>query len=59
MLVATYADLAGRRAHAGAVGRGIVAIVNRAAHGLDRRAVLLREPRPGTIFANYHVTAVA
>jgi SAM-dependent methyltransferase len=57
MLLATYADLAARRAHAGALGRGIVALVNRAAHGVDRRTTLLREPRPGTIFANYHVTA--
>jgi SAM-dependent methyltransferase len=59
MLVATYADLAARRAHARAAAPAIVAAVNRAAHALDRRSALLREPRPGAIFANYHVTATA
>ena len=27
--------------------------------GLDRRSALLREPRPGSLFANYHVVAEA
>ena len=58
MLLATYVELAARRAGSRAAGRGIVALVNRAAHGLDGRSALLREPGPGTIFANYHVTAL-
>lgn len=59
MLVATYIDLAARRAHVRSAGRAIVALVNRAAHALDARSPLLRELRPGAIFANYHVTARA
>jgi len=35
----------------------VVAAVNRGARALDRRAAILREPRPGSLFANYHVVA--
>jgi SAM-dependent methyltransferase len=57
MLVSIYLDLLARRARLGAAGRGVVALVNRSAEALDRRVPLLRETRPGAIFANYHVVA--
>jgi SAM-dependent methyltransferase len=58
MLIALYVDLFARQARIGAVGRAVVAGVNTAAAALDRRMRRLREPGPGTIFANYHVTAL-
>lgn len=33
----------------------LVSGLNRAARALDRRVAVLREPRPGTLAANYHV----
>jgi SAM-dependent methyltransferase len=58
MLVAIYVDLLARRAHAPRLGRMLVAGINAGAAGVGRRSRTLREPGPGTIFANYHVTAV-
>ena len=58
MLVSIYVDLLARRTHAAPVGRLLVAGINSGAAVIDRRSRLLREPRPGTIFANYHVIAV-
>jgi SAM-dependent methyltransferase len=57
MLLAIYLDLAFRRAHLGPVRRPVIAALNRAAAALDRRSRLLREPRPGSLIANYHVVA--
>ena len=59
MLLATYADIAARRAHVRPAARGFASVANRAAEALDRRAPMLSEPRPGTLFANLHVTAIA
>jgi SAM-dependent methyltransferase len=59
MLLALYVDLLARRAHLGAVGGIVAAGLNTTAAALDRRLPRLREPGPGTIFANYHVTATA
>ena len=59
MLDSISLDLGARRARVGAVGRALVATLNRAASALDGRVPALREPRPGTIFANYHVVAEA
>jgi hypothetical protein len=57
MLVTTYIELlAGRAGVRGAV-RPLVAVVNRVAEAVDRRSPSLREPLPGTLFANYHVVA--
>jgi hypothetical protein len=36
-----------------------VRMINRLAPAIDRRVALLREPRPGTLFVNYHVVAEA
>jgi SAM-dependent methyltransferase len=59
MLVAVYANALARRAGLTLAGRALAAGVNSAAAALDRRFAPLREPRPGSLFANYHVTAVA
>jgi SAM-dependent methyltransferase len=58
MLLNVYIDLAARRARLGMIARPVVAVLNTLAETVDRRAASLREPRPGTIFANFHVVAV-
>jgi SAM-dependent methyltransferase len=57
MLFAIYLEHALRRTPLRAFRGGAVAAVNRAAAAIDGRAPRLREPGPGTIFANYHVVA--
>jgi hypothetical protein len=57
MLVATSIDLLAKRANARRVAAPVIAAVNVAARAVDNRTASLREPQPGTIFANYHVTA--
>jgi SAM-dependent methyltransferase len=57
MLVTTYIELLAGRAGARGAVRPLVAAVNAAAEAVDRRSPSLREPVPGTLFANYHVTA--
>jgi SAM-dependent methyltransferase len=59
LLVSIYLDLLAKRAHARPLGRAFVAMTNVAAQTIDRRSRRLREPRPGALFANYHVRAVA
>jgi hypothetical protein len=58
MLIATYIDLVAQRLHVVPAGGVVVAGVNTAAAALDRRSRLLRDPVPGSLIANYHVTAV-
>jgi SAM-dependent methyltransferase len=57
MLVATYIDLFAKRSRVRVAARPLIAAINAAAHTLDGRSHELRSPRPGTVFANYHVTA--
>jgi len=57
MLVAIYADLLARRARVPALGRALAAGLNRGAAALDRRSSDLREPRSGSLIANFHVVA--
>jgi SAM-dependent methyltransferase len=57
MLVSTYIALLAKRAHAPAVAEPFVAAVNALARAVDRGSAQLRQPQPGTIFANYHVVA--
>jgi SAM-dependent methyltransferase len=57
MLIAHYADLLAKRARVRALGVPVVAAANLAGRGLDRLVPGLRQPQPGTIFANYHVVA--
>ena len=57
MLTAHYLDLLAQRARLRRAARPLVSLVNGAAEALDGRIASLREPQPGTIFANYHVVA--
>jgi len=57
MLLGTYTEIAFRRAHVPRLAHGPVWVLNRAADALDRRVELLREPRPGSLTANFHVVA--
>jgi SAM-dependent methyltransferase len=57
MLLNVYIDLAARRSNMGFLATPVVATLNTLAALLDRRWRRLREPGPGTLFANYHVVA--
>jgi SAM-dependent methyltransferase len=57
MLFAIYLDVLARRAHVARLGRAVVAGLNRGAGALDRRSASLREPRMGSLIANFHVVA--
>jgi SAM-dependent methyltransferase len=59
MLVSIYTDVALRRAGLGVASGAATSAINRAARALDRRSAMLREMRPGSLFANYHVVARA
>ena len=54
MLLGTYTEIALRRT---ALARPPVWLLNRAAAALDGRIESLREPRPGSLTANFHVVA--
>jgi SAM-dependent methyltransferase len=56
-LTGIYANLLFRRAHLGLLAKGVVWLLNTTGAGLDRRFAGLREPRPGSIFLNFHVRA--
>ena len=57
MLNAIYLEHVRRRTPLRPLRGAIVAGLNRAARALDRRSATLRETRPGTLAANYHVVA--
>jgi SAM-dependent methyltransferase len=57
MLVAISIDLLAKRAHARPLAAPLVAAINAGARAIDGSSRRLREPGPGTIFANYHVVA--
>jgi SAM-dependent methyltransferase len=58
MLVSQYVHLAAKRAGPLEAPAGwLVAGLNRGAALIDGRVARLREPGPGTLFANYHVVA--
>jgi SAM-dependent methyltransferase len=59
ILLSIYVDLGSRRAHVAPLGRALVRALHSTGGAIDRRAATLREPRPGTLHANYHVTAIA
>ncbi len=59
MLVGVYADLVAQQARLRPVARPVVWAINTLAGALDRISPRLREPGPGTVFANYHVVAEA
>jgi SAM-dependent methyltransferase len=57
MIASLYLDIVARRAHLGLVARPLTAGINTLAGASDARSAQLREPRPGTLFANFHVVA--
>lgn len=57
MLLTHFIELLAGRALLRPAARPLVAAINAGADALDRRVASLREPVPGSIFANYHVTA--
>lgn len=57
MLLGTYTEIACRRIGLPALARGPVWLLNSAAGAIDSRSELLREPRPGSLTANFHVVA--
>jgi len=57
MLNAIYVEHVLRRTPLRFLRGGAVSTINRLGRALDRRVSLLREPRPGTLAANYHVVA--
>jgi hypothetical protein len=57
MLLNVYIDLAARRARVGGFAKPVIAGLNSIAEAIDDRSAMLREPRPGTLFANFHVVA--
>ncbi|NUR74879.1 MAG: class I SAM-dependent methyltransferase [Thermoleophilia bacterium] len=58
LLVARFLHLLAKRAHVAVAARPFVAALNTGAAALDARVPILREPVPGALFANLHVTAV-
>lgn len=59
LLLSIYVDLGSRHAHVAPLGRLAIRGLQAIARAVDGRAAILREPGPGTLHANYHVTAVA
>jgi SAM-dependent methyltransferase len=57
MLVSTYISLLAKRVRAPVVAEPFIAGVNALARTIDGGSAQLRRPQPGTIFANYHLTA--
>ena len=57
MLIGHYIELLCGRARARRAAAPLVAALNTGAEALDARVPLLREPQPGTLFANFHVVA--
>jgi SAM-dependent methyltransferase len=57
MLAGTFLEIGTRRARMPALARGPVWMLNRAGAALDRRVQMLRDPVPGALIANLHVTA--
>ena len=58
MLVATYIHLLAKRMRSPVLAAPLIAAINATAAAIDRAVPRLREPAPGTLFANYHVVAV-
>jgi SAM-dependent methyltransferase len=59
MLLGTFLEIGLRRARVATLARGPVWALNAAGTALDNRVEMLREPVPGALFANLHVTAIA
>jgi SAM-dependent methyltransferase len=58
MLAANYLHLLAKRAGVSRAAGPLIGVLNATAAALDKRVSLLRDPIPGALFANLHVTAV-
>ena len=58
LLFGRYLHLFARRVHLTPLAVPVIGALNAAAAALDARVSMLREPVPGALFANFHVTAV-
>jgi SAM-dependent methyltransferase len=56
-LLSEFLHLLFKRAHLTRVARPLIAGLNAGAAALDARVAMLRDPVPGALFANFHVTA--
>ena len=56
-LVSEFVHLLFKRAHVAVAARPVIRALNTGARALDARISLLRDPVPGALFANFHVTA--
>ena len=59
MMASIYLDLAFNQLRARRLVRPVIAAINTVAGAIDRHSARLREPGPGTLFANFHVVAGA
>ena len=59
MIASIYLDLAFNQLRARRLARPVIAAINTVAGAIDRHSARLREPGPGTLFANFHVVAGA
>jgi hypothetical protein len=59
MIVASFVDLLCKRGRVRPLAKPFVAGINAGAAAIDRAVPALREPIPGSLFANYHVEAIA
>jgi len=59
MLLATFVEIGLKRARVPGLARAPVWALNKGGTGLDRRVASLRDPIPGALIANLHVTADA
>jgi SAM-dependent methyltransferase len=57
MLTGIYLNIVARRLHVEFLGKPAIAAMNKTAAWLDGRSAELREPRPGGLYANFHVVA--
>jgi SAM-dependent methyltransferase len=57
MIASLYLDLAFRRLRVRGLAKPLIAAINTAAGAVDGHSSRLREPGPGTLFANFHVVA--
>ena len=58
LLFGRFFHMLARRAHVRPLATPVVAVLNIAGAAIDSRVEMLREPIPGYLFANFHVTAV-
>jgi SAM-dependent methyltransferase len=56
-LLADFAHLLFKRLHVAVAAKPLITVLNAGSAALDARVAILREPVPGSLFANFHVVA--